>query len=339
MKRLISFGSVLGAVFALALAMGGNQSFAQQKAKASTSQKGWLGVSIQDVTKEMKKAMDLESRDGALVNEVVKKSPADSAGLKEKDVIVLFGGKKIGDSSDLMEAVADTKPGAKVDVVVIRKGEKKTVGVVIGKQAPARSFAVVAPHGMRDFAFFGGQNTQGMALRQMNEQLAQYFGITEGSGVLVWEVEKGSVAEKAGVKAGDVITVVGKKKIKEVRDVNRALGIYDNGEKAEMEVLRKGSRQTLTLEVEEGGEDSGYQYWFDSPDNPHSGENSLFRGDRNFNIRVPRIHIEKFGPEMDDLKIEMYKLQDEIKDKTGQLREKILKEVKPHISIRIREEI
>ena len=202
MKRLILLGGVAVFVFALTLAWTGDQSYAQQKAKVSSSQKGWLGVSIQDITSEMKKAMVLDSRDGALVSDVVKKSPADSAGLKEKDVIVQFDGKKIGDASDLTEAVGETKPGTKVDVVVVRKGEKKTIGVVVGKQKSAFTAIAVGPRGRSNFTFFGGQSMQGMSLRQLNEQLAQYFGVTEGSGVLVWEVAKGSAAEKAGVKAG-----------------------------------------------------------------------------------------------------------------------------------------
>lgn len=341
MKRLILLGSA--ALFVLALALPGNQSFAQLKAKKSSAQKGWLGVSIQDITSEMKKAMDLDSRDGALISEVVKKSPADSAGLKEKDVILQFDGRKISDASDLTEAVGETKPGTKVDVVVVRKGEKKSIGVVIGKQKSAFSVYTTSPRGLSNFAFFGGQNMQGMSLRQLNEQLAQYFGVTEGSGVLVWEVEKGSTAEKAGVKAGDVITVVGKKKIKNLRDVNRAMGIYDEGEKAEIEVIRKGSRQTLSLEVEEGGDDLGHGYWFDSGETPHGAEGLLFNNGRSFNIRVPkiqpRIQMEHITPDMDHLKIEMDEFKDQMKHDTGELREKILREVKPHVGVRIRREI
>ena len=338
MKRLILTGGAAALVFGLALALSGDQSFAQQKMKVSESQKGWLGVAIQDITSQMKKEMDLDSRDGALVNEVTRKSPADSAGLKEKDVIVQFDGKKIGDASDLTEAVRATKPGTKVDVVVVRKGEKKTIGVVIGKQKATRSFVAVSPRGTGNFAFFGGQNMQGMSLRQLNEQLAQYFGVAEGSGVLVWEVSKGSAAEKAGVKAGDIVTVIGKKKIKEMRDVGRALGIYDEGEKAEIEVLRKGSRQTLSLEIEEGGDESGHQFWFDSGDGPH-GAVEMLRDGRTFNIHVPKIQMDHVTPDLDQLKIEMHDLQDKIKDETGELREKIMKEVRPRVGVRIRREI
>ena len=231
-----------------------------QKKETGSSKKGWLGVSIQDITTEMKKAMDLRSREGALVSEVVKKSPADSAGIVEKDVIIQFGGEAISDASELQKAVADTKPGTKVSVVVLRKGDKKTIDVVIGKQAANKRIMITSPRAFNGLEMFsGGRNMQGMTLRPLNDQLAKYFDVPEGTGVLVWEVENGSGAEKAGINPGDVITVIGKKKIKDLRDVSRALGIYDEGEKAEIELVRKGARKTVTLEVEEGNDGEGYQ--------------------------------------------------------------------------------
>ncbi len=175
MKRIVVLGILSLAVLCVAVAATNRFDSPQQKEKTSVSQKGWLGVAVQDITSEMKKAMDLKSREGALVSEVVKKSPADSAGIKEKDVIVQLGGHDISDSSELQKAVADTKPGNKVSVVVIRKGEKKTIDVVIGKQSSMkRSFTVVAPRGSRSFEVFGTTGEiQGMALRQLNDQLAK----------------------------------------------------------------------------------------------------------------------------------------------------------------------
>ncbi len=262
-KRVLIVGCVLCSLLAGFAAPANGQTVKVQKKETGSSKKGWLGVSIQDITTEMKKAMDLRSREGALVSEVVKKSPADSAGIVEKDVIIQFGGEAISDASELQKAVADTKPGTKVSVVVLRKGDKKTIDVVIGKQAANKRIMITSPRAFNGLEMFsGGRNMQGMTLRPLNDQLAKYFDVPEGTGVLVWEVENGSGAEKAGINAGDVITVIGKKKIKDLRDVSRALGIYDEGEKAEIELVRKGARKTVTLEVEEGNDGEGYQYWF-----------------------------------------------------------------------------
>jgi serine protease Do len=110
-KRLMLVGFVLCSMLVGLAGPAYAQMVKVEKKESSSSKKGWLGVSIQDITSEMKKAMELKSREGALVSEVVKKSPADSAGIKEKDVILQFDGQTISDASELQKAVADMKPG------------------------------------------------------------------------------------------------------------------------------------------------------------------------------------------------------------------------------------
>ncbi|MCX6134194.1 MAG: PDZ domain-containing protein [Ignavibacteriales bacterium] len=332
-NRIILAVSILSA-FCLLIMAAGDASAQQVKEKAST-QKGWLGVAIQDITSQMEKAMDLKSKDGALVGEVTRKSPAEAAGIKEGDIIIEFNGKKVDDASDLQKAVADTKPESKVTAVVMRKGEKKSLDVVVGKQPSKSKIVTVAPRGTGNFnVFFGAQDYQGMTLRELNEQLGQYFGVAEGAGVLVWEVEKGSAADKAGVKAGDVISTVGKKKIKGMRDVGRALGIYDDGEKAELDVVRKGTHQTLTLEVQESEGNAGSHYYFDAPSMPkHRG--GVFFNEGPMEFDMPDIHIESLEPDMDKLKIEMNHLKGRLKDQSLELREKIEREVRPRVRVRV----
>ncbi|MEX2089838.1 MAG: PDZ domain-containing protein, partial [Bacteroidota bacterium] len=228
----------------------------KQDRKAS-SRPGWLGVSIQDITPGLKKSMDLKTDEGALVAEVTEKSPAEEAGVMDGDVILQFGTRQVEDTYDLQRAVSKAEPGTEVSMVVLRKGEKKTLSVTVGKAPRSRSFAFAMPRGGR-VEVFGRTNLQGLRLRELNEQLAEYFGAPEKKGVLVEEVDQESAAGKAGIKAGDVIVQVGKKKIDEIRDVSRALGAYDEGEKVDVEVLRKGARKTVSLEVGEEGDGFGY---------------------------------------------------------------------------------
>jgi membrane-associated protease RseP (regulator of RpoE activity) len=175
---------------------------------------------------------------------------------------------------------------------------------------------------------------QGMALRQLNEQLSKYFDVPEGTGVLVWEVEKGSAAEKAGINAGDVITVVGKKKIKELRDVSRALGIYDEGEKAEIEIVRKGTRKTVTMEVEEGNESEGNQFWYDEGPFKSRNESMLFNMP-DIGVEIPEINVETVRPDLDHLRIEMNDLHKHLNDQSNQMRERIQRDVKSRISVSV----
>jgi predicted metalloprotease with PDZ domain len=336
-KRKLVLGFVLCTLVGGFVVSTGAQTIALKKrVDVSSSKKGWLGVAIQDITSEKEKEMGLKSgHRGALVSDVTKKSPADSAGIKEKDIIVQFGEETISDASDLQKAVADTKPGTKVSVEVLRKGDKKTIEVVIGKQKSGGNIMITSPRGFNGLELFSGaRNAQGMALRQLNDQLAKYFDVPEGTGVLVWEVEKGSAAEKAGINAGDVITVIGKKKIKVLRDVSRALGIYDEGEKAEIEIMRKGARKTVSVEVAEGSEGEGYQYWFNEGPFRNRNESMMFNVP-DVNVEVPDIDVETAHPDMDHLRIEMNDLREHLQNQSKELREKIQKEVQSHISVRI----
>ncbi|MEK6757053.1 MAG: PDZ domain-containing protein [Bacteroidota bacterium] len=308
---------------------------ASQKEKP---QKGWLGVQIQDITPQLKRTMELSTREGALVSEVVDESPADSAGIKEKDIIVQFDGKDIGDTEDLQNAVSATKPGTKVSVVVVRKGEKKTLQVTIGKYPRSRSFAVVAPKAPGRIEIFGAEYSwQGLNLRPLNEQLAQYFDAPEGKGVLVWEVEKNSAADKAGFKAGDVITQVGKKRIDEVRDVSRALGAFDEGEKVEVEIIRKGARKTLSLEVEENEDSRGFNFFFREP--RLKSQREFYFDVPEIKIDVPHIEMDRIRPDLDVLRLELDRIKDQIHEETGRLKRELRLQVKPHIQIRMRREV
>lgn len=334
-RRLFLAVSSIAAVCVIVLAAG--DANAQDVKMKTRVTKGWLGVAIQDITSQMEKAMDLKSKDGALVGEVTRKSPAEAAGIKEGDIIIQFAGKNIQDASDLQKAVGETKPESKVSAIVLRKGEKKTLDVVVGKSPSTTKVFAMTPRGTGNFdVFLGSQGYQGMSLRELNDQLGSYFGVTEGSGVLVWEVEKGSTAEKAGVKAGDVVTMVGKKKIKALRDVGRALGIYDDGEKAEVEVMRKGTRQTLSLEIQDSEENGGSHYWFNAPSMlKHRG--SVMFDEAPLEFDMPDIEIESFHPDMQKLKIEMNELKSHLRQQTQDLHQKIEREVRPHVRVRVLE--
>jgi membrane-associated protease RseP (regulator of RpoE activity) len=221
---------------------------------------GWLGVSIQDMTSRLARAMDAKTREGALVNEVVEDSPAEDAGLKDEDIIVELDGKKVSNADDLRTMVKATRPGTKISLAVIRKNERKTLEVTIGKKPRSRSYSYSftppslpriprTPRIPMHIEIFRDAASLGMTLSTLTEQLGKYFGAPDGKGVLVQEVEKDSKAAEAGFLAGDVITEVGKETIEESSDVVDALRDRDEGEKVDIRIIRKGTAKTLTLEV------------------------------------------------------------------------------------------
>jgi predicted metalloprotease with PDZ domain len=103
------------------------------------------------------------------------------------------------------------------------------------------------------------RESQGMHLMELNDQLGEYFGAPNGSGVLVEKVRKGSAADKAGLKAGDVLLKIGKRTIDDLEDVSKAFSKFDEGDKVDIEILRKGSGMTLPLEVAEIHEGSMFE--------------------------------------------------------------------------------
>ena len=138
-----------------------------------------------------------------------------------------------------------------------------------------------------------------MQLITLNEQLGEYFDAPNNEGVLVEEVEKESIGEKAGFKAGDVITRVGKKTVGEAEKIQRELQKYDEGDKVEIEVLRKGVKKLLSVEVEE---DQSF------------GRNLYFRG--------PHIRMFQTKPFDDiDLQLHMDELQPDIDQIQGEIEE------------------
>jgi membrane-associated protease RseP (regulator of RpoE activity) len=215
---------------------------------------GWLGVSIQDMSKDLAKKKKVKAEEGALVTDVRKKSPAESAGIKEDDIIVEFNGKPISDVEDLQKAVRKAEPGKEATVAIVRQDQRKVLKVTIGKPPKGElstGYAIAAPP-MRHFtSFFSSSEMYGLTLSELNQQLGEYFGAPNGRGVLVTEVEKESEGEKAGFRAGDVIIHIGRETVEDIRDISEGLEDFKEGEKATVEVLRRGEKKSLTLTVEE----------------------------------------------------------------------------------------
>jgi membrane-associated protease RseP (regulator of RpoE activity) len=289
------------------------------------SQHGWLGVSIEEVTKRLAHRRDLKTDRGAYVNRVEEESPADSAGIKEGDVIIKFDEKPIDNSDDLLREVRKTKPGTDLSIVVMRGNDKKTMRVTIGRiqeRREVRPFAF-GPHGMH---MWGGSTMYGLSLLELNSQLGEYFEAPNGKGVLVEKVKKNSAGEKAGFKAGDVITKVGKETIADEGDVWSALDEYKDGEKAEFEILRKGMKKTLTLVVEE--QDRGPSFHFKFDRRPHSEDLDDFDIDV-----VPPKDMDKLYRErhrlrfdMESLKRELERIPEQIQRGLKELQEKLRQE-------------
>jgi serine protease Do len=328
---------MVGILAVLPLLFAGSTLGSAQEEK-STGKKGWLGVSIADMSAERAKDMKVKTELGALVQNVADESPAEGAGIKEDDIIVEFAGKKIEDASDLRRAVSASTPGTKATVIVLRNDQRKTFQVTIGT-SPEEELAVVRipraprpPVIVRPRAghFYGlsSSSSFGMSFMDLNKQLGAYFGAPNNKGVLVEEVEKDEAADKAGFKAGDVIVKVGDDTIEDTRDIWDAMEDYKKGEKIPVEVLRRGSRMSLSLEAE-GETGTWHMHGWHSPNFDFD-----FKWDRDVDVLMDLKNKQEF--ETQEFESSMKNFGKEMKDLQRQLRDE-LKEMKVKVERRVRE--
>lgn len=264
-KRFVTKKFIMAAG-AFMLVIGGLLVFTLRESQASEkSGKGWLGVSVQEMTPSLREAMKTGNQTGLLVTNVVPDSPADDAGLREEDVIIEFNGKKVEKSEDLTKSVRQTEPDKKVKLVVLRAGERKEFEVAIGKYR-SRSFTSM-PH--RSFSWggeapnvmmFSNRPRLGVQVHELGNDLAPYFKVEPKSGALVLEVTKDSPAAKAGLKAGDIITKVGDEVVRDPDDLIDALRDFEEGDKVAITYVRQGKTATLEAELEQA-EAQGFRHF------------------------------------------------------------------------------
>ncbi len=176
--------------------------------------RGWLGVAVQPVTRELAESFDLDDKAGALVAQVTPGSPADEAGVKRGDVIVGYRGKPVQSPRELTREVSSTPVGEEVDVEVVRDGKKRTLEVEIGKLDEP---TLVARAGER-----GGSGAFGLRVRDLRTAERDRLGVGEGA-VFVAEVDPDGPAARAGVRPGDVVLELDREPVEGARDFEAKL--------------------------------------------------------------------------------------------------------------------
>lgn len=191
--------------------------------------RGWLGVVVQEVTPELANSFGLSEGKGALVADVEKGGPADNAGLKGGDVIVMFDGREITKMSDLPLMVAETEVGKKVKVKVIRDGNEKEFTVTVGELKEKEQ---VASSGEEE-------RNLGLTAEQITPDLARRYGLSEDEGILITRVDPGSPSDDAGIKRGDIIKEINRKPVKTMAQYLKALEKSKDGENI-LFLIRRG---------------------------------------------------------------------------------------------------
>jgi serine protease Do len=220
-------------------------------ARAAEGGPAFLGISSHGLTGEEARRLALSTRDGALVDEVYPGTAAEAAGLKEDDLIVEFAGEKVLDDSDLTELIRSHHPSDKAAIVVLRGKERKTLNATLGRPEDFEdreqpSWTRVIEHLFGDE---GDRPKLGVNVMELNSQLATYFGVADGEGVLITRVTTNSPAERGGLLAGDVVTKVEGHRVSDTGDIGSALP-DKAGATASVEIVRKGSRKEIKIDLD-----------------------------------------------------------------------------------------
>jgi serine protease Do len=227
-----------------------------------------IGVTVRDLD-----GTEAAKSNGIIVDEVRSGSPAEKAGVKKGDRIVEFDGERVRSVAQFRRLVQETPEGRNVNTIVQRDGQRVTVSVTpdrggralyfrdddflptpaIPPMAPAAPTPPPAPRLPRsfdfgEFMFESGNGRLGASLENLTDQLRTFFGVKNG--VLVRSVREGTPAAAAGLKAGDVITIVNGHTVDEPSDVTSELRRLDSGGEFTLEVMRDRKTQTLKGKVE-----------------------------------------------------------------------------------------
>jgi serine protease Do len=217
-----------------------------------------IGVSVREMTADDAAKAKVQVSDGVMIEEVRDGTPASRAGLKPGDVVVEFDGERPRSLRHFSRLVRETAPGRSVKMAIIRDGSRRTIDI-----APEGARRLPNPDTVwralpRDFQFdfdgnafnlFGGalgsSGRLGVSVTPLSEQLASYFGVTDG--VLVSEVRADTPASAAGLKAGDVITSVNGHAVRDPRDVVNEIRDAQSGGSVDLKITR--DRKELSLKA------------------------------------------------------------------------------------------
>src|SRR5260370_10379925 len=242
----------------------------------SSGGQAYLGVDIQDVTAQRVGPLNLKEERGVEVTMVDSDAAAGKAGVREHDVILEFNGTPVESEEQIRRLIREIPPGRTVTLGISRDGNPMKISVKLadrGKIAAETAPRVLIPRKPEipriEIPGYAIQlqtysSSLGIQTENLNRQLGEFFGVKDGEGVLVRSVEKGSPAEKAGIKAGDVIVRADNEKLSDRADLSHVLRNHRDGGKLSLGVVRDKREQTIVVELPHRGSDDSFWRYFPS---------------------------------------------------------------------------
>jgi serine protease Do len=179
--------------------------------------RGWLGISIQNITDDIAKSLNHKNKNGVLVSDIVKNDPADNAGIKVGDIIIEINGKSVHDTHELLLKIASLHVGEKASIKALRDGKEISFQVAVAERKDKPEIALTK----KSKGFFG------IAAQEITKEMAQQLGVPHDAGVIVTDVEEGSTADDVGIQPQDIIVQVNKVKVPSMKqytaEMNKAV--------------------------------------------------------------------------------------------------------------------
>jgi serine protease Do len=211
-------GGYMGIGFAIPINMA--KSIKDQLIKTGSVVRGYLGITIQNLTLELAKSFGMKDQKGILVAQVTEDSPAEKAGIKQGDVIIEFNGQPVDQVGTFRNQVALKIPGSKENITIFRHGERRVLSVTIGRLPDGELTVAGGSHNLEKL---------GLTVQNLTPELARQFGLDGEKGVVVIQVVPGSPAALAQIKPGGIILEVNRKPIKNTEELKKAMaGMPEN---------------------------------------------------------------------------------------------------------------
>ena len=264
---------VAGVLTVPAVALGGEKEL-KVVVQTRDDDSGWLGIGITELTDELRDELAIgDDITGIVVTDVYDDSPAEEAGFREDDVVISVDGETGDDLSDFVELIRSREPGDEVEVKIYRDGKMKTLSATLGEREDTFTWRGIegleALEGLKGLSAlehivipeipeidigvsgWGRRGRLGVYIEDVSGDLAEYFEIPGGEGVLVEDVVEDSPAEKAGIKAGDIIYKIDGREICCTEELVKAIDKMEPDAEVPIVIIRKGKQLTVNAVVPE----------------------------------------------------------------------------------------
>jgi serine protease Do len=199
--------------------------------------RGWMGVSIQNLTRELAKSLGIKETEGALISGVEKDSPADKAGFKRGDLVIALNGKQVVDSTSLRNMVASTAPGTKIDVKIVREGKEQTIPMTLGEYKEKKVIKKTEYNNV----------LKGITVQELTASLRDKLNLPDNlNGVVITNISSDSPSQGL-LQANDVIQEVNRKAIQSAEDYDKTVSKIGENDTVLLLIYREGGSVYLTI--------------------------------------------------------------------------------------------